>query len=103
MIQFSFQEYAPSLSAKSTATAIFKKIMELDPSRNQIEIDLSNMVAMTTICARVIFGGLYLKLGDTLFSQNIKYKGMSEAIKIVINWGIESAVENDLTSQSDQK
>ncbi len=49
---------------------------------------------MTTLCARIIFGRLYLDLGNELFSQNVNIKGVSEALSIVINWGIESAIEN---------
>lgn len=95
MEKYSFKEYAPSLSAKPTAKAIFEQIWALGPQENVIEIDLSGMSAMTTSCARVIFGGLYLKLGKELFRRNIRLVGYSETIRIVINWGIESAIDQN--------
>lgn len=93
MGHFSFKEYSPSLSAKVTALDIFEKIWALNPGSTKIDIDLSDMVAMTTICARVIFGRLYLRLGKDTFQKNINIIGMSESLRIVINWGIESALE----------
>lgn len=94
MIPYSFESYAPSLSDKKTALSIYDKLNGLNLRENSVEIDLSKMVAMTTLCARIIFGRLYLDLGSEIFSRNVKIKGASETLSIVINWGIESAIEN---------
>lgn len=96
MAQFSFNEYSPSLSAKVTAEEVFNKIWDLNPQENIVTIDLSQMVAMTTICARVIFGALYLRLGKDSFNRHIIFNGMSDTLRIVINWGIESAIESGI-------
>lgn len=93
---FSFKEYAPSLSDKSKANQILTKIEELDPTNNQITIDFSGLIAMTTICARLIFGKLYVQLGSELFSKNILMKNVEEPIKIVIKWGISKELEHAL-------
>ncbi len=94
MIPYSFDQYSPSLSDKKTAQSIYDELSRLNLRENRVEIDLTKMVAMTTLCARIIFGRLYLDLGNELFSQNVNIKGVSEALSIVINWGIESAIEN---------
>ena len=53
---FSFKQYAPSLSDKSKAEAVLVEIRNLNPKQNQIIVDFDGLIAMTTICARIIFG-----------------------------------------------
>lgn len=90
----SFQEYAPSLSDKSKAQKIYEKIKELDPSNNEIIVDFNGLMAMTTICARMIFGRLYVELGGETFKKNLLLKNAIEPIRIVMKWGISKEVEN---------
>lgn len=92
---FSFKDYVPSLSEKSKAEDIYQSIQELNPLSNVIVIDLANMDAMTTICARLIFGRLFIELGESKFYSNIQFKQetASEVILSVIQWGIQSAID----------
>lgn len=91
--RFSFSNYKPSLSDKNKADAIFSEIQKLSPKQNKVIIDLSGIVAMTTICARLIFGRLYVELGADCFSKNIVLKNIEEPVKIVIRWGILKELE----------
>lgn len=95
MDTYSLKSYAPSLSDKSKAEAIYSDIKELAPQQNQIIIDFEDMIAMTTICARLIFGRLYKELGAQLFTDNIKFKNINDTIRIVIKWGILKELEQD--------
>jgi hypothetical protein len=93
MSDFSFKEYSPSLSDKSKAEEIYNKIKGLDPMHNQIIIDFDGLIAMTTICARIIFGRLYKEMGAKLFVENIQMKNLEDTVRIVIKWGISKELE----------
>ncbi len=93
MKNYSFSGYAPSLSNKSTAVSILNDIKKMNPEKNQITIDFEGLIAMTTICARIIFGRLYYELGPDVFYNNIKMKNLDESLKIVIKWGILKELE----------
>lgn len=91
--KYSFSKFAPSLSDKSQAESIFLEIQDLLPKQNKIIVDLSGIAAMTTICARLIFGRLYVELGTECFSKNIILKNIEESVQIVIRWGILKELE----------
>lgn len=93
MDTYSLKVYAPSLSDKSKAETIYNDINGLNPQHNQVVIDFEDLVAMTTICARLIFGRLYKELGARLFADNIKFKNINDTIRIVIKWGILKELE----------
>ena len=95
MCSFSFKEYSPSLSDKSIAEEIYNSINNLDPIHNQLTIDFDGLIAMTTICARLIFGRLYKEMGPKLFAENIKMKNLEDTVRIVIKWGISKELEQD--------
>lgn len=91
--KYSFKPYAPSLTEKETAINIYNEIVNLDPEQNHICIDFSDMIAMTTICARLIFGKLYILLGREKFHNNIIFKGVTDLMQISIKIGIEKEIE----------
>lgn len=93
MKYISFKEYSPSLSDKSKAEQIYEIVKSLDPFHNQITVDFDGLIAMTTICARIIFGRLYKEMGAKLFVENIQMKNLEEAVRIVIKWGIAKELE----------
>ncbi len=92
---YRLKDYAPSLSDKSKAENILNEIKKLDPQNNQIIIDFDGLIAMTTICARIIFGQLYKELGAKTFFENIKMKNVVDSIRIVIKWGISKELEQE--------
>lgn len=95
MSEYSFKDYAPSLSDSLSADKIYEDILSLNPQDNIVTIDMANMVAMAITCACVIFGRLYVKLGADVFTKNIKFKNITEPIIIAVKWGIKHAIESE--------
>lgn len=95
---FSFEDYAPSLSDNLIAESIYSEIQKLDPLHNQITIDFAGLIAMTTVCAKNIFGKLYIELGAAIFNKNMILKNAEESIRIVMKWGITKAIEENSKS-----
>lgn len=93
MKTYSLEQFAPSISEKLDAERIYKEIVELDPTNNVVVVDFSRMIAMTTMCAKMIFGKLYVNIGQEKFLQNIQFKNIEEAVQLVIKWGIQQAVD----------
>ena len=67
MKSISLQQYSPIISDKEKGNVIYNDIFELDPQNEQVEIDMTGIMSMTTFCAKQIFGQLYKKLGSCLF------------------------------------
>ncbi len=86
--------YGPVIIKKEIGEEILNSILEKKPRENPIEIDMSNIEAMTTLCAKLIFGHLYTSLGADLFNRNIRVVNKTKEIEMVINMGIQSAIED---------
>ncbi len=91
--RYSFKKYTPKFSDKEIAKQIYQDIMRLNPQDMTIIIDMTGLIAMTTICARVIFGKLYVELGAETFTKNIIFEGLSDEIDTIIKWGIQKELE----------
>ena len=89
------KRYAPLFVSKETAYQIFDEILKLDPINNTIIVDLTGIVSMTTICAKIIFGRLCKRLGSTVFHENISFIGKTEGVDLIIRMGIASALRDD--------
>ena len=88
----SLKQYTPAITSPSKAEELYKLIKDNDPFNNVIIIDLGGIETMTTQCAKIIFGQLYIELGADVFYQNIELKNCSEGLQIVIEFGIEHAL-----------
>ena len=75
---------------------IINDIFELNPQDEQLEIDMTGIMSMTTFCAKQIFGRLYIELGSECFFKNIIIKGASDDVQSIIKLGIRFAVENEI-------
>lgn len=91
--------YAPIISEKIQGDDMYSLIKSLKPETNKIVIDFSSIKAMTTFCAKQIFGKLYLELTANVFYENIILKNVSEDVKFSISFGIKSAVKDSQTSK----
>ena len=87
-------QYAPIISDKVIGLEIYKKIKELNPALNKVEVDFSGIKAMTTFCAKQIFGQLYVELTPSVFYNNVILKHVAEDVKFSINYGVKSAVDD---------
>ena len=92
MKSISLQQYSPIISDKEKGNVIYNDIFELDPQNEQVEIDMTGIMSMTTFCAKQIFGQLYKKLGSCLFEKNMILKNVSSDVLLIIKMGIKNAV-----------
>lgn len=92
MSHIKLDDYKSAITQKEKAEEIYNKIMAGNPFNDKVVIDLGKIVAMTTQCARLIFGELYKKLGADLYYQNIELKNQSEALGVIIDMGVEHAI-----------
>ena len=92
MKSISLQQYSPIIGDKEKGNVIYNDIFELDPQNEQVEIDMTGIMSMTTFCAKQIFGQLYKKLGSCLFEKNIILKNVSSDVLLIIKMGIKNAV-----------
>lgn len=93
MNKYSLTEYAPLFVDKEKARTVFEEIMSHDPKNYPIEIDVTGIESMTTVCAKIIFGSIVREIGESTFYSNISFKGLTDELELIINMGIESAVE----------
>ena len=92
MKSISLQKYSPIISDKEKGNIIINDIFELNPQDEQLEIDMTGILSMTTFCAKQIFGQLYKKFGSSLFEKNIILKNVSSDVLLIIKMGIKNAV-----------
>lgn len=92
MRSISLQQYSPIISEKEKGNVIYNDILKLNPQVDQVEIDMTGIMSMTTFCAKQIFGQLYKKLGSCLFEKNIILKNVSSDVLLIIKMGIRNAV-----------
>lgn len=88
-------QYAPIISDKTIGQEIYERIKELDPLTNKVFVDLSSIKAMTTFCAKQIFGRLYVELTSSVFYNNVILKNVADDVKFSINYGVKSAVDDN--------
>lgn len=88
----SLETYGPAITNPVIAESVYKKIISNNPNDNVVTIDLKGIEAMTTQCAKIIFGKLYLNLGADLFYKNIEITNCSDGLQLVIEFGIEHAL-----------
>ncbi len=87
-------DFTISITNEQQGEEILKKI-NIELSKNEtVEIDFKGIIAMTTFCAKQIFGNLYVKLSPSIFFKRIKLLNVSDDLKLIINQGIESAVND---------
>lgn len=93
MATINLEGYAPAITQKSKAEEIFENIKRLNPQTEHIVIDMKNIITMTTQCARIVFGMLYLLLTADTYYQNIELRNVSEDLQIIIDMGIDHAIQ----------
>ena len=92
MKQISLEQYSPIISDKEKGEIIYNDIYRLNPLKEEVEIDMTGIMSMTTFCAKQIFGQLYKVLGSNIFEKNIILKNVSQDVLLIIKMGIRNAV-----------
>lgn len=87
-------KFGSIISDKNIGIEIYNEIKEkLKNKPPSIEVDFQDVIAMATFCAKQIFGNLYIELGQEEFFDKIKISNANEDIKIIINMGIQNAID----------
>ena len=88
--KISLTNYAPVISTKEQGARLLAEICESNPRENQIIIDFSHIMTMTTFVAKQVFGQLYKDLGKQVFFNNIKFRNTTPGISMILKIGISS-------------
>jgi hypothetical protein len=96
MILISLDNYAPIISSKSVGTEVYIELKSYLDKGDSIEVDLSSIKTMATFCAKQIFGKIYVELGSEQFFNRVNLKGADEDLKMIIQIGIQHALEEGL-------
>ena len=96
MKTYSMTTYAPLFVDKEVARRIHEQILALDPENNEVEIDMTGIESMTTLCAKIIFGALAKSMGLSKFYKQIKFRGLSDEVELILDMGIESAISDSI-------
>ena len=62
---------------------------------SKIDVDLKDLLGITTSCAKQIFGKTYLDLGSEEFSKRVIISNTNKDFKIIIQEGIISAINTE--------
>lgn len=85
----SLDAYAPVISDQARAKEILKTLQDYNPKENQIIMDFSKIVSMTTTSAKLIFGAFYNELGPDVFRDHIVLKDITDDVFYIIKTGIK--------------
>lgn len=86
------ENYAKILSREDLARQIYDAIMQCVPADDGIIIDMKGVITMTTQCAKLIFGKLYVELTPSVYFEKVKFVNKSQELDIIISFGIEHAI-----------
>lgn len=99
MKTLNLNKYGPIISDKSVGSEIYDLINSSISTNDFINLDLASIKSMATFNAKQIFGRLYVELGSNTFFDKIHFLNTSDDLKIIIQIGIQNALEdNDTTS-----
>lgn len=94
MKTLSLNSYGPIISDKSVGEKIFWSIYHILETNEPVTVDLGAIKSMATFNAKQIFGQLYVKLGASSFFQKVKLQNVTDDLKIIIQIGIQNALED---------
>lgn len=93
METINLNKYAPLITRRELGGEIYSLIRhELDKS-DEVEVSMTNIVSMTTFCAKQIFGRLYVELGREEYRRRLRLVNLSDDVNFIIRIGITNAVK----------
>lgn len=90
-----------SLEASKEVYSIIKN--HITNSDKPLSIDFTGVLAITTFCAKDIFGKLYRELGPTKFHEQLRLLNVKEDFKIVIQEGILDSIKDNSLPRDSRK
>lgn len=91
--RFSLASYGPVISDDKIGTEIYKGISKLlADNDNNVVVDFSGIISMTTYCAKEIFGQLCKNLTRAVYQKRIQLENASDDIQFIISRGVDSAI-----------
>lgn len=82
-----------TITSPERGESLYKRI-KADLALGVVDVDFSGVLTMTTYCAKQVFGSLYRELGSSKFYSSARFANVSEDLKIIIQAGIESALQD---------
>ena len=98
MKNINLDKFGPIISTKESGNQIIELIGRGLKSNQKIQIDLKSIRSMATFCAKQIFGKIYIDLGSENFFERIEILNASDDLKSIIKIGIQSAIQESVTS-----
>jgi hypothetical protein len=95
MKSLSLNNYGPIISDKTVGNEIYSLINSSMSRHDVVSLDLSAIKSMATFNAKQIFGRLYVELGSNTFFDKIRLLNASDDLKIIIQIGIQNALEDE--------
>ncbi len=84
-----------TITSNDTAERILNKInRELEHTDETVDVDFKGVLAMTTSCAKLIFGTLYVSNDPKVYFKRIRIINTTSDFRLIINYGIQSALSD---------
>ncbi|UKK62368.1 STAS-like domain-containing protein [Prevotella communis] len=93
MEKINLNKYAPLITRRELGGEIYSLIRRGLDRNDEIEVSMTNIVSMTTFCAKQIFGKLYVELGRDEYLRRIHLVNLSDDVNFIIRIGITNAVK----------
>ncbi len=93
METINLNKYAPLITRRELGGEIYSLIRHGLEKSDEVEVLMTNIVSMTTFCAKQIFGRLYVELGREEYRRRIHLVNLSDDVNFIIRIGITNAVK----------
>lgn len=95
MKEIKLSNYDTTISSEELGEDILNEIRISLKSDDKVALDFSNIDAITTFCAKQIFGNIYIELGEEEFYKRIGFHNVPEDIQFIITRSIYDAIEQN--------
>lgn len=92
MATYNLNNYSPLITKKDLGEEIYQQIRDMLKVNDQIDVEMGQIVSMTTFCAKQIFGRLYVELGREEYKRRVHLINPSEDVYFIIRIGVTNAV-----------
>jgi len=93
MAVINLNKYAPLITRRELGDEVYTLIKHGLDANDEVEVSMTQIVSMTTFCAKQIFGRLYVELGREEYRRRVHLINVSEDVNFIIRIGITNAVK----------